>query len=174
MTIFDLLAISTILVSLIVSTYRGLIQELVSLLGWIIALIFARFFATLAADVFLSTLKPHELAVVVGFVLCFIVCRIILTIAAHLLDFALEKINLTSMNRLLGASIGLIKGVAAVTLIVLVCSFSKLPKTDAWQNAKTAPVFEQLASFGLPYLPEFLQKQSTFANSGSLKTDLSE
>lgn len=165
MTVFDLLAIAAILASLILSASRGLIRELVSFLGWIIALIFARFYATFAADVFLSSLQPRELAVVVGFVLCYIVCRAVLVIAAHILDFALEKIKLSTVNRLLGAMIGLIKGVLVVAVVVLVCSFSKLPESPAWQHAQTAPLFEQLARLGLPYLPEFLQKQSSLTRS---------
>lgn len=163
MTTFDLLALGAILVCLLISASRGVFRELVSFLGWIIALIFARFYAIFAADVFLSSLQPRSLAVVIGFVLCYIACRLVLVLVAHLLDFTLKTIKLSALNRVLGASIGFVKGVLLVSIVVLLCSFSTLPEQASWKNALTAPWFEQLAALGLPYLPDFLQQHSSLS-----------
>ncbi|XXQ68492.1 CvpA family protein [Neisseriaceae bacterium B1] len=169
LTTFDFLAIGTVFACLILSAMRGLVRELLDFFGWIGALIMARMFAVSAADTFLPTMTPRELAVVCGFVLVYVVVRIALVLVNHVLDFTLTKTKLTSVNRVLGALVGGVKGVFFVAIAVLVCSFSSLPESDDWKNAVSAPFFEQLASYGIDYLPDFLQDQVVLpSRSGSL------
>ena len=51
---------------------------------------------------------------------------------------------------------------AVVTLAVLVCAFTDLPKSDEWQNAYSSPFFEGAASVAVPYLPEYLAKKVSY------------
>ena len=67
--------------------------------------------------------------------------------------------GLGGVNRVLGGVFGAAKGVLLVTLAVLVCAFTDLPKTPEWQQAQTAFVFEQLAELTVPYLPPFVAEQ---------------
>lgn len=167
LTTFDFLAIATVLGCLILSAMRGLIREILDFFGWVAALIVARWYAVFAADTFLPTMTPRELAVVCGFVLVYVLARIILVLLNHILDFTLNKTKLTSINRFLGALIGGIKGLFIVAIAVLVCSFSTLPESDAWKNATLAPFFEGMASQLVPYLPDFLEEQVVLPHSGS-------
>lgn len=161
LTTFDLIAMATILICVILSAMRGLIREILSFFGWIIALVGARFLALDAANLIFPTLSPRELAVVCGFVLVYIAVKIMLTILNNILDFTIEKIHLSFLNRALGAVLGSMKGILFVAIAVLVASFSNLPQSDAWKNAISAPFFEQLASHGVSLLPESLHQYIT-------------
>lgn len=79
-----------------------------------------------------------------------------------LLTGAIKAIGLGGVNRFLGAVFGLLRGFAVVTLVVLVCAFTDLPKSDEWQNAYSSPFFEGAASVAVPYLPEYLAKKVSY------------
>ena len=49
-----------------------------------------------------------------------------------------------------------------VSITVLLCAFSDLPKSSEWRDSISAPFFESIALMGTPYLPEFLAKQVNF------------
>ena len=59
-------------------------------------------------------------------------------------------------------ALGSLKGVLVVSITVLLCAFSDLPKSSEWRDAVSAPFFESIALMGTPYLPEFLAKQVNF------------
>ncbi|MDO4434624.1 MAG: CvpA family protein [Alysiella sp.] len=169
LTTFDYLAIGTILICLALSATRGLMRELLDFTGWVVALICARMFASSVADAFLINMKPRELAVVCGFVLVYILVRIGVALIQRSLDFAIKTTKLSSLNRFLGALLGVVKGILIVSIAVLFCSFSSLPENEAWKNAQTAPFFESLAAFSIPYLPDFLKKQIHLSAHDGLK-----
>ena len=85
----------------------------------------------------------------------------------QLMKVVLKKTHLSELDRILGAVLGAIKGVIAVSLAVLACSFSDLPKQDDWKHAVTAPMFESLAMLAKPYLPKFLADQVSFEHEKS-------
>lgn len=158
-TTFDFLAIGTILCCLIISAMRGLIREVLTFFGGIIALILAYYFAVTLADKLFANTDQRMLAIIGSFILIYIVCRLCLSLLTQLLDTFIKTIKLGGINHLLGAVIGIIKGIICVSMVVLICSFTTLPKVPAWEKAITAPIFEQLASYAIPYLPDFLQQK---------------
>lgn len=159
LTSFDIIAIGTILCCLILSAMRGMVREIFEFFGWIIALFVAYHFALITADMLLSDVEQRTLAIIGGFILVYIVCRIILALITKMADAFIKAIKLGAINRLLGAMIGATKGVLIVSIAVLICSFTQLPKLPAWENALTAPLFENLAAYAIPYLPDFLQQK---------------
>ena len=60
------------------------------------------------------------------------------------------------INKFFGALFGLIKGTFLITVVVLLCALTDLPRTEDWKNAQLAPTFEQLALLTVPYLPAFV------------------
>ena len=47
----------------------------------------------------------------------------------------------------------------AITLAVLVCSFTDLPQTPDWRQSFSAVYFEALAQLAVPYLPPVVADQ---------------
>lgn len=156
MTSFDILALSIIGICIMISMMRGLVAEVVSLFRWIVAFMLGKVFAIKVADVAFSSVQPRSLAICLAFLMIFVA----LWLAQHLLrsfmTTLLSSLGLGGINRLFGACFGLIKGVFLVSVMVLICSFTDLPNTQSWQEAKTAGIFEHLALQIVPYLPHFV------------------
>lgn len=137
-TTFDIAALLTVLVCLSISAMRGLMGEVVSFVGWIVALILARALAVPVSDVVFTSMNPRPMAVMCAFVLVYIGAHWHRA-AAPSFGFGGEKVKLSGVNRMLGGILGTIKGVLVVGLVVLACSFSNLPQDPEWRNAATAP-----------------------------------
>lgn len=159
MTLFDILALGLIGVSAVVSMMRGVVAEVASLITWVMAFVVAKMFAAPFANLALSGIQPPGLAVVVAFVLLFAAAWLAQYFLRALFTSAVAALGLGGVNRLLGGVFGAIKGVVLVTLAVLVCAFTDLPKSPQWQHAQTAFVFEQLAQQTAPYLPPFVAER---------------
>ena len=152
MTIFDMAALAVILICVVVSMTRGVIAEIASLASWIVSFMAARLFAEAFADAFLTSLQPRALSVAAGFILVFAAAWLAQYLLRSLLVSAVSAMGLGSVNRMLGGVFGAVKGVLIMTLVVLVCSFTDLPKTQDWRESASAVYFETLASVAVPYL----------------------
>ncbi|MBR0129103.1 MAG: CvpA family protein [Neisseriaceae bacterium] len=152
MTLFDSIALGTIAIFMLISMLRGLVNEVVSIVRWLVGLIAARLFAAPVAEIFLTQIHPRELAHVVAFVGIFVAVFIVLFMMRQLLNALLTALKLGGVNRFLGGIFGIIKGVALVTIAVMVLSMTSMPQTDAWKNAITAPFFMTLGDMASPYI----------------------
>ncbi|MCO6504700.1 MAG: CvpA family protein [Snodgrassella sp.] len=153
MTTFDLLALGFIMLTMFVATMRGLVGEVASLFGWIVSFMAAKLFAPQFADIAFVNMQPRVIAVAISFMLIFVVMMIVLRLFRTLITTFLQSMGLNGVNRFLGACFGAIKGVIIVTLAVMICSFTDLPKTPAWRNSATASTFGHIALLAVPYLP---------------------
>ena len=144
---------------------RGLMGEVFSFVGWLVALAIARFAAVDVSNFMFSSMQPRELAVVCAFVATDVATRLALAFTHQVFDLVIKKAHLSTLNRLGGAVLGSLKGVLVVSIAVLLCAFSDLPKSSEWRDAISAPFFENIALMGTPYLPEFLAKQVKFDHS---------
>ena len=99
---------------------------------------------------------------VAAFIGVFLLARLLFRLLQALLTSSAGAAGLGGANRLLGGVFGAVKGVLAVTLAVLACAFTDLPKSDEWQNAYSSPFFEGAASVAVPYLPEYLAKKVSY------------
>ena len=162
MTLFDLLAFTTIFACIVLSAMRGLMGEVFSFVGWLLALVVARFLAVDVSNIMFSSMQPRELAVVCAFVAIYVVTRLASAFTHQVFDLIIKKAHLSTLNRLGGAALGSLKGVLVVSIAVLLCAFSDLPKDNEWRDSISAPFFESIALMGTPYLPEFLAKQVKF------------
>ncbi|MCO6506568.1 MAG: CvpA family protein [Snodgrassella sp.] len=156
MTVFDVLSLGLILLTTLVAMMRGLVGEIASLLCWVVAFIGAKVLAVPVANLAFTSMQPQALATSLSFVLVFGALWIVQRLLRALITSALQTIGLGGVNRILGACFGAVKGVIIVTLVVLICTFTDLPKSPMWRNSVTAGMFEQLAMLAVPYLPAFL------------------
>ncbi|WP_274570698.1 CvpA family protein [Neisseria leonii] len=159
MTLFDLLALGVIVLSACVSAIRGAVSEVIALSAWLAAFWVAKMGAQPFAQMALTSVEPPALAWLAGFVLVFVAVRLALGMLRPLLTAGLSAVGMGAVNRLFGLLIGAGKGILLVTLAVLVCAFTDLPRTQDWQNAVSAPYFQSLAGLAAPYLPDYLAEQ---------------
>ncbi len=152
LTLFDWLAFGTIAAFILISMLRGLVSEVVSLARWIAGLLAAWLFAGTFAEIALSRIEPPALAHAIAFVAIFVVVFMVMYLLRELLNAAVSRIGLGGVNRILGGVFGCIKGIALVTLVVMLCAFTDLPSKPAWKMSLSAPFFENLGQMALPYI----------------------
>ncbi|KPN70720.1 CvpA family protein [Neisseria sp. 83E34] len=159
MATFDILAALVVFICIIISMMRGVIAEIAALMTWIVSFIAARMFGQDFAEAFLTSIQPHALSVAVGFILVFAAAWLVMYLLRSLLTSMAGSLGLGSVNRLLGGVFGALKGVLIITFVVLVCSFTDLPKTNDWRSSVSAPYFETLASTALPALSDYMTEK---------------
>lgn len=153
MTLFDYLVLFVLIASVVVSTLRGLVKEMLSLAGWVVAFVVANAWgAELAA--MLPALVPGEvLRLMVAFVALFIGVRILMGLLGMAVDALIRAAGLTLADRGLGGLFGLGRGLVIVLAAVILCGMTTIPQQDFWKNALLSPLAETGARTVKPFLP---------------------
>ena len=99
-----------------------------------------------------------------AFITLFIVTLILGALVNHLIAQVVEKTGLTGTDRALGIIFGLIRGVAIVTLLVLLAGATPMPNDLWWQNSLLIEYFEKLAIWLQQWLPADLASSINFGN----------
>ena len=158
---FDLAMLVVVLLSTLVGAWRGVVFELMSLLGW-----FAAYFA---AQWLTLTVAPHVPLGVPGsplnhaaaFALIFVVALIVWALLARLLRVLIHAALLGSFDRLLGAVFGALRGLVLLLAVAAVITRTPWVELPVWQQSRGAAVLKVL-SVGLgsalpPRLGGYLQ-----------------
>ena len=152
----DYVIIGIIALSAIISIVRGFVKEVLSLVAWIlafwVALTFSPQFSVLLSD-YIST---PSISLFTAFSGLFIVTLILSALVNNLIAAIVVKTWLSGTDRMLGVLFGLLRGVAIVTLLVLLAAATPMPNDAWWQNAVLIEHFEKLAIWVRQFLPDGL------------------
>lgn len=149
----DLLLLVMLTASVLVGLWRGLVFELLSIAGWLVAYWGAPQVApTLQAWLPQERLGPSLLHAA-GLVLAFLLILLAWGLAAKLLRALIHASPLSILDRLAGAGFGALRGVLLSILLVLVVNMTPFATTDAWQTSKGVPYLQQLLLSLRPLLP---------------------
>ncbi len=148
----DYCIIAALGLSVLMGLWRGFIGEAIALACWVLAFWVAwTFGAQLAAQFTAITLPSARL--VLGYAICFVG----VLIAGALIGFLMRKLiagsGLSGSDRMLGMVFGLIRGLAIVTIAVLILKFTPLPQDPWWKESKLLPTFENAARWLSTKLP---------------------
>lgn len=149
----DLVIIGIIFLSSIISVMRGFIREVLSLVSWVVAIWVALIFYANLASLLVPYIETHTFRLAIAFFVLFVVTLILGALVNHLISQLVEKTGLTGTDRALGVIFGLIRGVAIVTILVMMAGLTPMPSDAWWQNALLIDHFEQLAVWFTGLLP---------------------
>ena len=142
MTLFDYVVIFIIVCSVVISTMRGLVKEILSLISWIVALVVANSYGETVAS-WLPDVIPGNLSrMIVGFLALFIAVRLLMALLMHAFDAVIKASGLSLADRGLGGLFGLARGCVLVMTLALVCGMTAIPQQSFWKNALLSPVTE--------------------------------
>ena len=153
MTIFDYLVLFILIASVIISTLRGLVKELLSLLGWVVAFVLANAYGASLAALLPATVPGAAVRLMVAFVALFIGVRILMSLLTMAIAALLTASGLTLVDRGLGGLFGLARGLVIVLTAVILCGMTAIPKQAFWKHALLSPLAETGARTIKPYLP---------------------
>ncbi|MES2740422.1 MAG: CvpA family protein [Pseudomonadota bacterium] len=162
MTIFDYLVLFILIASVIISTLRGLIKEILSLLSWVVAFVVANVYGPVLAPMLPAVVPGGALRLLVGFAVLFVVVRILMALLTLALEALIAATGLNLADRGLGGLFGLARGLVIVLAGVILCGMTAIPQQPFWKDALLSPLAETGARTLKPYLPAAYAKHVQF------------
>jgi len=152
MTALDYAVITVLVVSIAWGAWRGLVHEVFSLAGWIMAFLVGNLFAAPLSDLLPAAMRP-ELRVIVAFVVLFVGTLVAAALIAALITKFVTVSVLHSLNRWLGALFGLLRGLLIVIVIAMVAGMTSIPRREIWTHSATGYSLAQTVIQLKPWLP---------------------
>ncbi|HEV7813812.1 MAG TPA: CvpA family protein [Janthinobacterium sp.] len=153
MTIFDYIVLFILISSVVISTLRGLVKEVLSLVSWVIAFVVANAYGAALAKL-LPALIPGEIVrLLISFVILFLGVRILMGLLTMAVDALVSASGMTLADRGLGGLFGLARGLVIVLAGVILCGMTSIPQQGFWKHALLSPLAEAGARTIKPYLP---------------------
>lgn len=153
MNAVDYVFIGIVGISALLSLFRGLVREAVSLTVWIIAGTAALTFASRAAPMLAGVVAAENLRTPVAFVLIFVLVVMLGSIVGYLIGQIMQRSGLSGPDRLLGLGFGVARGALIVSVLVLVATMTPIASQSWWQQAQLPSHFYPLATWLRQFVP---------------------
>jgi len=164
MTGFDFAIIAILLVSLLFGLWRGLVYEVLSLMGWPIAFVLSKLFAGSIAPMMPIAQEPARIAV--AYAVVFIAALLVWSMLAWLLSKLVKVVGLGWMDRLLGGLFGVLRGVLVMLVLVWLAGLTHIPEQPFWRTAQTSKTAEDAALLAKVWLPDNVARRIRYGTRG--------
>ena len=154
MTTLDWIFATVLLVSLLLGAWRGLVYEVLSLLGWVASFFAAQWFAPQVAEMLPLWSTSETLRYAGAFVLVFITVLIVAALLAALLKKMVDAAGLRPVDRTLGAAFGVLRGMLLLLAATVVVNMTALKSSPVWQESNGAGLLTASLGSLKPLLPE--------------------
>jgi len=157
-TTADWVLLAVLAFSMLLGAWRGLVYEVLSVLGWAVSFYAAQYFAPMVAGWLPLQSSSETVRYAAAFVLVFVVGVFTAGLLAFLLKKLIEAIGLRPVDRTMGAAFGLVRGVILLLAAAVVMDMTALKTSTWWQESKGAPVLTAALKGLKPLLPEEFAK----------------
>jgi membrane protein required for colicin V production len=162
MTVFDYAVLATLAVSLLLGLWRGVVNEVLALLAWVVAFFAARAAAPTVGAMFGGFTHEPALQYLAGFAAVFVGVVLVFAVVRLVISRLVRAAGLGWADRLLGMVFGGGRGVLLVLAAVLLGGMTPLPREDWWRNALLAPPLETAVVASKPWLPKVVAQRIRF------------
>ncbi len=162
MTVFDLITVVVIAISVGFGIWRGLVREVLSLLSWIAAFWLAKLFAGVVAGWLPASWSHQGLRIAIGFVAVMLASVLLFSLLSMLIVRLVKAAGLTTSDRMLGAVFGLLRGLLIVVILVLIGGMTSEPREPYWRKALFSKPLQTMALWAKPWLPEDIGRRVSF------------
>jgi len=149
----DLILLGVLAVSAVVGVWRGLVFELMSLFGWVVAYVAAQAFSP-QVGAYIPVGTPgsamHQAA---AFLATFVGALLIWALLARLVRMAIQATPLTLPDRLLGGGFGLLRGLVLLLAVATLVAFTPAARSPGWTESRGAGLLGLLLQGLKPMLP---------------------
>ena len=153
----DWIFVALVLGSLLLGAWRGLVYELLSLVGWLVAFVAARYGAGNMAQWLPLGGSDPAVRYAVGFVVLFIAVAFAWGLVSSLAKRLIESVGLRPVDRTLGAVFGLLRAALLLAVVTLVVGYTPLQQGEWWQQSLIAPQLSSALQGWMPALPQLPQ-----------------
>ena len=149
----DLVLLVVILLSMAIGLMRGLLFEVLSLLGWVITYVAAQALTPLVAPRIPLGSPGSGVNSAAAFVVTFVVVLIVWGLLIRVLRGIVRASQLNALDRSLGALFGCMRGVVILLAVATVVAMTPLGHSLAWQQSRGASWLNGVLKNLKPLLP---------------------
>jgi membrane protein required for colicin V production len=152
----DWALLAVLVLSIAIGLWRGLVFEVLSLVGWVAAYVAAQVLGDTAAAYVPIGSAGGALNHAAAFAVVFLLALVVWALASRLLRLVIHATPLQLVDRVLGGAFGLLRGAVLLLAMATVVSLTPAARSPAWQHSQGA-TWLAVALQGLkPMLPESL------------------
>lgn len=152
----DWVLLAVLLLSIVVGLWRGLVFEILSLVGWVAAYVAAQALVSTVAPLLPIGTPGGALNQGVTFAILFVFALIIWALLSRLLRMVIHATPLQAVDRVLGAGFGLLRGALLLLVMATVVTLTPAARSPAWQDSQGAAWLGAMLNGLKPVLPESL------------------
>ena len=152
MTGFDFAVMAILLVSLLFGLWRGLVYEVLSLMGWPVAFVLSKLFAGSVAPMMPGT--QETMRVTLAYAVVFVAALIMWGMLAWLLSKVVKAVGLGWLDRVLGGLFGVLRGGLVILVLVWLAGMTAVPEQPFWRDAQMSKTAEDAALLTKVWLPD--------------------
>lgn len=142
----DLFVIVLLILSALRSLFRGLVHEVLSLLGWIIIIVAIRFYSPILGEMLMGWFPIEKIPAVLSAVVFLLVS--LLSLQFLLIKTVKGMISVTGLSiidRLLGGVFGVLRGIVILVLpLMFLRDLSVANEHELWQGSQCLPFLLEL------------------------------
>jgi len=168
LNVLDYVLMGVVALSVIISFFRGLLREAISLVTWFLAFFIALKFSPDVSSLFHNMIHSDTVRHILAVLLLFFAVLIIGMILNKLAHTLVSVSGLGLFDRLLGFIFGTARGLLFVVIILLVIQASSYQKSDWMQQSQLAPCFRPYVAWFQTMMPNEMNRISMW-----LKTSVS-
>jgi membrane protein required for colicin V production len=156
MSLLDIAIIAVVLGSIVWGIWRGLVREVMSLAGWVIAFLAANAVGAQLGEMLPPSAGSPEVRVLIGFIVVFVVTVAAATLVGVLVSKMFKAAGLSGVDRTLGGVFGLARGIVILLAVAIAAGMTALPRHALWKESVGAGMLERTVLQLKPWLPSAL------------------
>ena len=149
----DWILLAVLSLSLLLGLWRGIVQEVLSLAGWVAAFYVSQMYAPMAAAWLPMEGSSQMLRYAAGFVVVFVAVLVATVLVSWVVKKLISAVGLGPLDRLLGSLFGLMRGVVILLAVTVLVGMTPMRETEGWKQAQGAQWLQQLLHVLKPVLP---------------------
>jgi membrane protein required for colicin V production len=149
----DWILLAVLALSLLLGFWRGIVQEVLSLAGWVAAFYVSQMYAPMAAAWLPMEGSSQMLRYAAGFVVVFVAVLVATVLVSFVVKKLISAVGLGPLDRLLGSLFGLMRGVVILLAVTVLVGMTPMRETMAWKQAQGAQWLQQFLHVLKPVLP---------------------
>lgn len=154
MVALDWIFAAVLFASMLIGAWRGLVFEVLSLMGWVASFFIAQWFADDMAALLPMGESADALRYAAGFVVVFVGAVFAFGFLSWLAKKMVEAIGLRPADRALGAIFGVLRGMVLLLAAAVVAGLTPLGEVGWWQESQGAPILAEVLRGLKPALPD--------------------
>ena len=158
MTTLDWALLGVLGLSMLLGAWRGLVYEVLSVLGWAVSFFAAQWFAPSVAAMLPLRSVSEPVRYAAGFVLVFVGVLVVCSLLTVAIKKLVQAVGLRPIDRTLGAGFGILRGLILLLAATVVVNMTALKNSAWWQESSGAGVLNTALISIKPMLPEQFAK----------------